>query len=140
MTRYSVNRRGGPATKKEPIHVVWRGIGCLLMLIVPLMAWVLGQVTLGIGLRAGWPLPYQLLGYPQLPDALWGIPALWQILGFLARQQHLYMALVFTFLYILGISGLLSFGYALLYRQIGPPRYGPLDLPQPQVKVGRYKR
>jgi hypothetical protein len=50
------------------------------------------------------------------------------------------MTIVFAILYTIGISGLLSVVYSVLYRFVGPPRYGPLDVPQPQVKVGRYKR
>jgi hypothetical protein len=139
MSRYSV-KRADSTKKTQQTHVVWRGIGCLLILIVPLMAWVLADFTLEAGLRAGWPLPYQLLGYPVLPAALWNVRALWPVLGFIVQQQHLYMVLVFALLYILAISGVLSFGYAFVYRYVGPPRYGPLDLPQPQIKIGRYKR
>jgi hypothetical protein len=50
------------------------------------------------------------------------------------------MTIVFTILYTIAISGLLSVVYAVVFRIVGPPRYGPLDLPQPHVKVGRYKR
>jgi len=75
-----------------------------------------------------------------VPEELWSIPAIWPALSFVERQQHLYMTLVFTVVYIIVISAILSFGYSFIYRIVGPPRYGPYDLPQPQVKVGRYKR
>ena len=138
MSRYSVMRR--ETRKKEPTHAVWRGIGCLLMLLVPLMSWILAAGTLQAALKAGWPLPYQLLGYPVLPAQLWGIQALWPVLSLISRQQHLYMQLVFTVVFIIFIAAVLSFIYALIYRFVGPPQYGPLDAPQPQIKVGRFKR
>jgi hypothetical protein len=139
VTRYSVVRR---ETKKttEQTHAVWRGIGCLLALIVPLMSWLLGVETVGLALGQGWPLPYQLLGYPVLPEDLWSVRALWPILNFIGRQQHLYLSLLFMVLYVIVISAVLSFIYSFVYRMVGPPRYGPLDLPQPKIKVGRYKR
>lgn len=140
MTRYSVTRRGGPTKEQQQVHAVWRGIGCVLILIVPLMAWVVAQLTLQLLLRSGWPLPYQLLGYPTIPEAFWKATALWPVLGFIAQQPNLYMVLLLTVLWILVLSGLLSFGYSLVYRYVGPPRYGPLDVPQPEIKVGRYKR
>jgi hypothetical protein len=104
------------------------------------MAWVLALGTVQLALRSGWPLPGQFLGYAELPEWLWDIPALWGALGLVSRQPHLYMTIVFAILYTIGISGLLSVVYSVLYRFVGPPRYGPLDVPQPQVKVGRYKR
>lgn len=140
MTRYSAGR-GRPSTKRtDQTPAIWRGIGCILLLIVPVMAWALALGTIRIALENGWPLPYQLLGYAELPEWLWDIPALWPVLGLLSRQPHLYMTVLLAILYTIAISGLLSVIYSVVYRIIGPPRYGPLDLPQPQVKVGRYKR
>jgi hypothetical protein len=105
-----------------------------------LIAWVLALGTVQLALRNGWPLPYQLLGYAELPEWLWDITALWPVLGWLSRQPHLYMTIVLAILYTIAISGFLSVVYSIVFRIVGPPRYGPLDLPQPQVKVGRYKR
>ena len=139
MTRYSaVSRR--PRGPRNQTHAIWRGIGCLLFLIVPVLAWVSAKATVVLALNRGWPLPYQLVGYPVVSQELWTVRALWPILSFIRGQQHLYITLVFALAYIVVISALLSFGYALVYRFVGPPRYGPLDLPQPEVKVGRYKR
>jgi hypothetical protein len=104
------------------------------------MSWALATVTLQFGLQRGWPFPYQLLGYPVMPKGLWSVPGLPVVLAFLIRQPNLYMLIVLTVGYIIMISAVLSFGYAFVYKLIGPPRYGPLDLPEPQVKVGRYKR
>ena len=140
MTRYSTASRRSSTKRTDQTPAVWRGIGCILMLIVPVMAWVLALGTVQLALRNGWPLPHQFLGYPDLPEWLWDIPALWSVLGLLSRQPHLYMTIVFTILYTIAISGFLSVVYSVIFRIVGPPRYGPLDLPQPQVKVGRYKR
>jgi hypothetical protein len=140
MTRYSVTGRRGPTKKVDRTPPVWRGIGCLLALVVPVMSWALATVTLKLGLQRGWPFPYQLLGYPVMPSGLWSVPGLPPVLAFLIRQPNLYMLILLTVGYIILISAVLSFGYAFIYKYIGPPRYGPLDLPEPQVKVGRYKR
>jgi len=139
VTRYSVVRHE-PKKRTDQTHAIWRGIGCLLALIVPMMSWLLATGTLLLAFRQGWPLPYQLLGYPVLPEGLWKIPAFWPILSFIGRQQHLYMTLVLALMYIIVISAVLSLAYSLVYRFVGPPRYGPLDMPQPKIKIGRYKR
>ena len=139
MSRYaSATRR--PSARAPQTPAIWRGIGCLLIIIVPIVAWLLAEGTLTRALAAGWPLPYQLLGYPVVPEGLWSIPGLYPILLFIRGQQHLYMKLLLTLAYVVLISATLSLIYALIYRVTGPPRYGPLDLPQPEVKVGRYKR
>jgi hypothetical protein len=119
---------------------VWRGIGCLLILIVPSISWILATATVRRAVADGWPLPYQLLGYPILPEVLWKVPGLVPLIPFVQRQQHLYLALVITLAYIIVAGGVMSFLYALLYRAFGPPRYGPVDLPPISIKVGRYKR
>ena len=137
MTRYTSRR---PPPPKNETHAIWRGIGCLLLLIVPIIAWLLAKATVGLALISGWPLPYQLLGYPVIPEGLWNIRAVVPVLAFISRQQHLYLTLTLAIAYIVVISAVLSFVYAVIYRVVGPPRYGPLDLPQPQVKIGRYKR
>ena len=139
MTRYSVSSRR-PSRRAEPIHAIWRGIGCLLILIVPVIAWLLAVATVKLALQNGWSLPYQLLGYPVIPDTLWKIAGAPPILAFIQRQENLYLILALTVVFIIMISGVLSLAYSFIYRLAGPPRYGPLDVPQPQIKVGRYKR
>ena len=75
-----------------------------------------------------------------MPAGLWAVPGFIPLLFFIERQRHLYMLLVLAVAYIVVISAVLSLVYSLVYRFVGPSRYGPLDLPQPQIKVGRYKR
>jgi hypothetical protein len=43
-------------------------------------------------------------------------------------------------LYIVIFGGIISVIWALIYRVVGPPRYGPLDAPTPDIKVKTYKR
>ena len=42
MTRYMRSSRRGPSAQQLPTPPIWRGIGCLLMVIVPVMAWIHG--------------------------------------------------------------------------------------------------
>jgi hypothetical protein len=89
MSRYSVRQR---QTVAEPpqTHAVWRGIGCLLVLIIPTISWVLAAATMQYGMEQGWPVPYQLLGYPVMPQALWQVPYLPPVLAFIQSQENLY--------------------------------------------------
>ena len=110
------------------------------MLIVPVMAFVLASVTVSMALTLGWPVPYQLVGMPVMPTPLWHYTALVPILGFIQSQTNLYAILLVTVLYIVLMSSVLSLGYAILYRMIGPSRYGPLDAPPASVRVRGYRR
>ena len=139
MSRYAA-RSSRPAKTVRQTPAIWRGIGCLLIIIVPLISWFMAKATVALALTSGWPLPYQLLGYPLIPAPLWTIPGAAPILLSVRGQQHLYLTLLFMIAYVVAISGVLSLLYAVIYHFAGPPRYGPLDLPQPQIKVGRYKR
>ncbi len=142
MTKWNVaDRRDRLNQPAQPqTHVIWRGIGCLLMLIVPIMAFILATITISLAVTAGWPLPYQLLGTPVMPADLWKIQAITPVLGFIESQNNLYAILLVTVLFIVFLSAVLTFIYAVMYRIVGPSRYGPLDAPPPRVKARGYKR
>lgn len=142
MTKWSSADRRSRAADEElkQTHVIWRGIGCLLMLIIPVMSYILAMFTIDAALAAGWPLPYQLLGNPVMPAYLWNLGFLDPLLGLIQSQSNLYAILVLAVLYIVVFSAVLAFVYAVLYRIIGPSRYGPLDAPPPRVRARSYKR
>ncbi len=142
MTKWTDADRRGKAMNDQTsqTHVIWRGIGCLLMLIIPVMAFVLASVTVSLALTSGWPLPYQLLGNPVMPAVLWNLHMLDPLLGFIQSQANLYAILAFTVLYIVIMSAVITLLYAIVYRIVGPSRYGPLDAPPATVKVRSYKR
>jgi hypothetical protein len=142
MTKWNVADRRSRSTvpEKTQIHAIWRGIGCLLMLITPVISFILAGVTVNMALALGWPMPYQLLGMPVMPDLLWSSPALVPVLGLIQSQANLYAILLVTVSYIVLLSAVVSLGYAIMYRIVGPSRYGPLDAPPPKVKARSYRR
>ena len=128
-----------PKTKIEGPHPVWRGIGCILMIVVPIISFGLAELTV----ESNWAqeyVPYQLLGYPIMPAILWKLGFLNPILGFIQSLPNFYGVLVLFLLYLIVIGAFVSVGYAYLYKTLGPPRYGPQDSPPPKIKARRYKR
>lgn len=121
-------------------HPIWRGIGCLMILIVPLLSFAVAQLVVPIAIDKGWPIPYQLLGPPILPTLLWKVTFLSSVWLFLQSQDNLYAVLALTSIFIIVLGATFSVAYAFLYKVIGPPTYGPLDVPPPPVKTKRYKR
>ncbi len=141
MGKYSAaSRRPPPPPKPEGPHAVWRGIGCLMALIVPVISSALAVETVKYGIKARWPIPYQLLGTPLLPEFFYKSDGLVQVFGPLTHIPNLYAYTVAGLLYILLLGGLLSLVYAIMYRFVGPTRYGPTDAPPPKIKTKRYVR
>jgi hypothetical protein len=141
MTKYTTaSQRRQAKPQDEGVHAIWRGIGCLLIVIVPTISFLLAIGTVQLAIDQNWPMPYQLMGYPVMPDWLWKATGLTSLLTFIQAQNNLYAVLTFALVYIILFSALISFIYALVYRYVGPSRYGPLDMPPPKMKAKRYKR
>jgi hypothetical protein len=98
--------------KKRPwsIHPIWQGIGCLMMVLIPLMSYAGSVLLVDANLQNRWiPVPYEFVGPPGRP--------------------LLYMQLGVTVL--LSMFGFLLFviAYSIMWRMTGPPKYSPLDAP-----------
>ncbi len=140
MTKYSSYHQRRAEPEPERSHPVWRGIGCLMIAIVPVISYGLAVLTASFAFAQNWPLPSQLLGRPVTPSFLWSLPGLVPILAAIESMNNLYLLLALTFVYIVILGAIISFGYALVYQIAGPPRLGPLDVERPNIKVKRYKR
>jgi hypothetical protein len=140
MTKYTVAKQRRAMNAQPEIHPLWRGIGCLMMIIVPLISFAAAVLTVNLAVAQNWPMPYQIMGYPVMPPLLMKSDALVPIMLFIEQQQNLYAILLITVAYIVVIGAIVSFAYSFAYRYVGPPRYGPLDMPPPKGRVKRYKR
>ena len=142
MGKYEFNDRRGIVSKniKEP-HPIWRGIGCLTAVLVPVISYALADATIKIGVSQNWSfLPYTLIGPPRFPDIVWNYPKLAAIAQPITTIDNLYANIFLTAIFIILFSGIGSLVYAIVYRFIGPPRYGPQDIPPPNIKTKKYKR
>jgi hypothetical protein len=141
MGKYDSLSRSRAARRQEEPHPIWRGIGCFAMVIIPLISFAVATVFIDLVIAQGWPFPIQLLGTPQFPDWAWETPQLAFIPQSLSQVPNLYGILFMTVIFIIVLSGLVSLGYAFVYRFIGPSRYGPLDAPPPKgTRPKPYKR
>jgi hypothetical protein len=111
------------------------------MIIVPLISFAISRAVIDLALTSGWPVPTALLGSPGLPDWLRSVPVLYALLAPVRTWTNLYAYLALTAILTLLIGGVMSFAYSVIYAMIGPPRWGPLDIPPPKgVKIKSYKR
>lgn len=115
------------------IHPVWRGIGCFLLLLVPIMSWFATSLFLQSNNRI--VLPWELTKIVAIPythivqidHVLLQINRYFDATGFVFGQ--VFFTVIFSFIGF----GLMAFLYALLFRVAGPPRYGPFDVPPNHV-------
>ena len=141
MTKYESLSRQKVTKRPESPHPIWRGIGCFTIIMIPLISYGLAMAFVSVGKKAGWPIPYQLLGTPQFPDWVWKVPQLTAVARPLSSVRDLYAYLFISVVIAVILGGLSSLVYALVYRFIGPPRYGPQDAPPPKgIKPKPYKR
>lgn len=117
MAKYDkYNMRSRMAERPWKIHPIWRGIGCLLLILIPIMAYAGAVILVQANAEQHWlPMPRELTQTVELP-----------ILG--GFKQFYAIAIVTVLLIIIGY-GLITFIYSLLYSAVGPPQLGPLDAP-----------
>jgi len=121
------------------VHPIWRGIGCFMMILIPLMAIVGAMVMIDEGTKAGWPIPQELLGYPQMPSMAYQIPVIDKIALTISSVNNLYGIIAFSMVFMVLGFAVISMVYSFAFKVMGPPRYTPLDAPEvPRGK--RYRR
>jgi hypothetical protein len=113
-----------PGARPRPwtVHPIWRGIGCLLIILLPILSYAGANLLVRANLQQGWvAFPSELLGTFNLP--------------FLGQVYLADLAVTLAML-VIGFA-LLTLIYGLVYRLIGPSRYGPLDAPPPRKRRTR---
>lgn len=104
------------AKKPWDIHPIWRGIGCLMMLLIPIMSYAGAVLLVQANQEQRWfVMPRELMVKISLP-----------VIG---PVEHLWANLLLTLALSLVGFALLTAVYALVFQLVGPDRYGPLDVP-----------
>jgi hypothetical protein len=116
-----------------------RGIGCILMILVPVLSYgiALLLVQRGIGTQIIPPAWYGYMTFPAYLSRLSGINL---IINFLSGIRGLPAIIALTVVTMIVIGGIISVIFGYIYEVFGPPKYGPTDAPPPRIKVKRYKR
>ena len=138
MGKYSSRKAEAPPRQDSSQTLAWRSIGCALMLIIPALSIAAAIATLASPAVAY--IPYELMGYPVLPDILFKTDGLRTIFSPLANIENLYAITVISGVYMVLFGGVISVVYAFIYRIINPKQYGPYDAPPPKTRAKKYKR
>jgi hypothetical protein len=141
MGRYTSYQKQKQKVNRNQVHPVMRGIGCILIVLIPIIAYGTAVYVVDYGVHKGWPIPFSWLGAIEIPPLLLKLRGLTVIWNFLYAQNNLTANLVFALVITIVIFGILSILYGFTYKMFGPPEYGPTDMPPERGrKVKRYKR
>jgi hypothetical protein len=109
---------------RQAVHPLWRGIGCLMMILIPIMAYAGAVLLVQENLRQRWlVVPREFARIVSLP--------------LIGDVPYLYANLVTAAILALFGFGLITVVFTLFYRMIGPPRLGPTDAPPDWGRSGR---
>jgi hypothetical protein len=123
MGKYSRNAK--PLERSylnREIHPIWRGVGCALMVLVPIQAYFLGIYFFDENIKNRWIVFPPSFYLKDLPD------------------PNLLIKGVIMLAIALVLYAILTFFVFIIMRAVAPPRYGPLDVPPVTYKGRQYKR
>ena len=141
MGKYTTHSRTPPKPRNRGVHPVMRGIGCIMIVIVPILAYGIALLLIDYGIQNGWPIPPNWLRPISIHPLLLSLRGLEPVWNFLLSQDNLIAVIVFTIAITIVIGGIMSIIYGYIYTIFGPPQYGPHDAPPIRgIKVKRYKR
>jgi hypothetical protein len=107
------------------VHPVWRGIGCILLFVIPIMSFAAAATIIEQNSVKGWfVIPADLTRIP-IPAFFTSTFPGWIADDFYAKVL---VAIVFAVLFF----GLFTVFYSMLYRMGGGYRPSPLDAPPPK--------
>jgi hypothetical protein len=112
MGKYSssMNRQPDNELRSRRIHPIWRGIGFVFAILIPIMAYYSTLVMLDANNQQGWF---------QIPADLY----------YKSGDPLLYVKIMGTVAFAFLFYAIFMLIYFIVYSMIAPPRYGPLDAP-----------
>jgi hypothetical protein len=124
MGKYdTASYRTPPPRRPWTIHPIWRGIGCLWLLISPVIAYAIASLLVKYDMETGiFPIPTDLSRSVTIPFARY-----FPINNL--TVPNMYANLMVTALILLIGFGVVMVIYAIIYSVSGPSRLGPLDAP-----------
>lgn len=136
------------AQKPRPwrIHPIWRGLGCVMIVLIPVIAFAISSLLVdyvtpvralldrvGI-LRA----PVDLMGWTRyiliyIPEITSQVQGFVNALG-LKPVEYWWGKVMITMIISMILFAILSIIYSIIFTATGPGRYGPLDVPGKSYK------
>jgi hypothetical protein len=137
MAKYAKYQRKSP--EKKGTNPIWRGIGCILIIVVPLLAYGLMLVFVPPIIATG-KVPTQLLGPVHFPDWAFKLRITADIASYISSFNNLGINIISFLVILLILTGIASLLYSMIYSLVGPAQYSELDAPPTKYKGKKYTR
>ncbi len=137
MTKYQKFQHVAP--EKKGLNPIWRGIGCLLIVIVPLLSYWLMLFAVPLLIATG-KVPYQIMGYVHFPPWAYKVQIVAAVAGYIGSIENLWLGIITFFVIALILTTVVSLLYSMIYALVGPVRYTELDAPPSKYKPKKYIR
>ncbi len=111
------------------VHPAWRGIGCFMAILLPIMAWAGAKLIMGSNFLRTLPDSFTQPVIFKLSEYEWLNQVVVWLNANLGGKGLTFAQVAVFVIFLLGGYLLLVILYGLLYRLIGPPKYGPRDAP-----------
>jgi hypothetical protein len=115
------------AGDRPKVHPIWRGVGFVMMILIPIVSYAATEVLIQQNTKAPFfPWPTDLIARPG--DFLYN------------GDPLLYFKILITITFMLILYALFTLITFLLNSAFGSPRYGPYDLPPIKGRVRKRAR
>lgn len=123
--KFEQQRKGRPWT----VHPIWRGIGCFMAILIPIMAWAGMNVIMQSNLVTKLPASFTQPVYFKLTDYDFvNLVVMWLNANLGERGFTFGMVIFFLGFLLIGYL-IMVILYGIVFRMTGPPKYGPQDSP-----------
>lgn len=114
MTKYMRPYQQSVQKPRRAVHPIWRGIGCVLIIMIPILSYAIASLVVEANLKQHWfQIPKEIAGSFTIP-----------VVGAVGYTQLALTVIIMVIGY-----GLLTVFYAFIYRLFGPSSLGPMDAP-----------
>jgi ABC-type branched-subunit amino acid transport system permease subunit len=123
MSRYSMYRSAEDEKKsKNNIHPIWRGIGCILLVVIPVISYFTADYLVNNAKSISWMIIPQELFFSNLSD------------------PNILVKVLYTAIFVFILYLILTIITFFANRFLGKSRYGPHDVPLDQVEINKSRR
>ena len=137
MGKYSSKVKSDQPKINREVHPVMRGIGCIMMVIVPIISFVAATVIVN---TVPLPLPPSMTRAIDIPAWLYTLNGLQSLFQYIESQPLLIAILLITLSISILLFATMSIVYGFIYKAFGPSQFGPTDEPPIRKKVKKYTR
>lgn len=116
-SRYErLNPRARMPKRPWTIHPIWRGIGCIMIILIPVMSYAGAVLLVQENWKQGWlPMPREFSQSIFVP--------------FIGNVPNLLAYLMIAFVLSVVGFGVMTALYSVMFSISGAPKHGPLDVP-----------